>query len=604
MPDTAIVVNSETHSLTVQNETYSMTKVPSADSQLVQAAMQNVLHDLSLATVLTDLDRAADLIYLAYNGVAGTGALAASVSSRQKALADLCADCVVTMTTFRQGTQDILGDLIDAFENLLEAEEEIALEILADCGEYAKSMSTKCESLAAGFEQLKVDTQKDAETTEVAVGTQVEKLKELKKLRDSMSATLKEQQENAKELRARVAELNDDIAEAKQQEETESKRAFIGGMVSAFSSAIGSGLGAYVASQNPISTAVSGGVKAQAAKEESEEDKAAKKAAETQKATAEEAERKKQAAVKVADENLATAQKATVAAKAELDAKKVAVDKAREAKDAAAITKADQEVEDATKAYDAAQAKEAAAQKAKKAADSELKDAKAATAGAAAALSDLSAKLAKMSEAAQKRADSIRTYRLSLLSEKREQERLKRESLTQIAGLTERLSNSDDDKAVEESSQYALEMAVWAFANVYAALSNAKFFWDSMATYCDRLSKPQTVKLITRQMKKTSRDKEDRIAYYSSERFMQTAIFYLVRWKALSVICDDYVTASEDARTKVVNNIKKQPTIAEARAQLADLKSSLTAKLEAEKLSSDTRTKELDAQQKLLQETK
>jgi hypothetical protein len=85
---------------------------------------------------------------------------------------------------------------------------------------------------------------------------------------------------------------------------------------------------------------------------------------------------------------------------------------------------------------------------------------------------------------------------------------------------------------------------------------------------------------------------------------LQTAIFYLVRWRALETICDQYVIASEAARTKVINNIRKSPTIAEARAQLADLKKSLQAKLEDDMSQSALRSEAIEAQQKLLQSVK
>lgn len=610
MESVEIVAQSQTHSLIVNEETYSLSKIPDEKSGLVQAAIKEVLHDLSLATVLTDLDRAADLIYLAYNGVAGMGVLAASVSSKQKKLGDLCADCVVAMTAFRQGTQDILSSLLDAFENLLEAEEEIALEILSECGSYAKKMSTKCQSLADGFNQLKIDTQKDSEAAEVAVGAQVQKLKEIKDIRDEMSATLAEQEKNRDELIIRVEELKEDIAVAKEEEERESERAFIGGIVGALAGAVGTGLGAYVASQNPIgmvaskipTASPSGGNVPQAASESGVGKEAAE--AQTRKKIAEEAVIKKQAALDAANKKLEAATTKVKATQADLEAKKEVVKKARESGDASAITAADKAVEEASKILNDLKIEESTATSEKNAAELQLKDSRAEAAGAAATLTQLSESLVKMSEAAQQRADKTRGYRMSLLSEKREQERLKRESLAQVAKLTSRLQTTGDQKTIEESSQYALEMAVWAFANIYAALSNAKYFWDSMATYCERLSEPETTKLITREVRKSPEDTKKRIAYYSSERFMQTAIFYLVRWKALETICDQYVSASATARSKVINNIKKQPTIAEARAQLADLKKTLQARLEEDMLQSDKNTEEIEAQQKLLQSVK
>lgn len=600
MGSTEITIQSDKQSLRVNNETYSLTKIPDSSSSLVQAEMQNVLHDLNLASILTDLDRAADLIYLAYNGVAGTGVLAASVSSKQKKLGDLCADCVITMTAFRQGTQDILFNLIDAFENLLAAEEEIALEILAECGDYAKDMSVKCEKLANGFNQLKIDTEKDSVSAEIAVGKQVDKLEEIRKRRAEMQATLNKQKENSEMLRLTLEELKTEITEAKEQEDKESERAFITGIVGAVTGAIGAGLGAFVAAKNPIATAASkipSDTNTSQTTTKSSSDSVTEEQAKQN--LAKEDLRKKQAALDLANEKLEAAKKEVEAAKKIVDTKQQALEKAQQSGNTQDTMVAEKDLEDATKVLAEANTKEFEAQKVKTSAQSKLEDKKAEIAALAATMDSISDKISNVEKKSEERAKSIRSHKNNLYVQKREAQRLRRESLSQIAELTSLLKSSDEDKEIEESSQHALEMAVWAFANVYAALSDAKFFWDNMAEYCKRLSNPHTTKLIMRNMKKE--DKQKRILYYSSDRFMQTAIFYLVRWKALETICDEYITASQTARNKVMNNIRKQPTIAEARKQLDGLRATLSQKIHEEQVKSEQISVTLEEDRKLLQ---
>ena len=62
------------------DEFNEMTRIPPPTTYLVQNAKKDILQDLALQSVLFDLNRASDLLYLAYLGVVGTGDLHASPS--------------------------------------------------------------------------------------------------------------------------------------------------------------------------------------------------------------------------------------------------------------------------------------------------------------------------------------------------------------------------------------------------------------------------------------------------------------------------------------------------------------------------------------------
>jgi hypothetical protein len=162
-----------------KEEIYDVTEVPDSDMSLVLAARGLILHDLSLGTVLTDLQRAGDLMYVAFVGVKGTD-LASRVSNRQIELAELCADCVKAMDALREGSRAILANINEALEFLLEAEEPRALDIFADCSQYAKNMATKCGELAGRFQTIMASTKTDIAATEDAVTMQTKKLQEFK----------------------------------------------------------------------------------------------------------------------------------------------------------------------------------------------------------------------------------------------------------------------------------------------------------------------------------------------------------------------------------------------------------------------------------------
>ncbi|HEY3621414.1 MAG TPA: hypothetical protein VGL12_03280, partial [Roseiarcus sp.] len=91
MPDgTSIVVN---------DRSYNLTERPSYDDPLVQSQVSTVLGQLSLNEVTDNLYLCVELIFVAYNGVAGAqgGKIQADVAGLQSKLALLCNDCLLTM---------------------------------------------------------------------------------------------------------------------------------------------------------------------------------------------------------------------------------------------------------------------------------------------------------------------------------------------------------------------------------------------------------------------------------------------------------------------------------------------------------------------------
>ncbi|NBA78347.1 hypothetical protein GOQ04_22505 [Emticicia sp. ODNR4P] len=206
-------------------------------------------------------------------------------------------------------------------------------------------------------------------------------------------------------------------------------------------------------------------------------------------------------------------------------------------------------------------------------------------------MKELAGRLDKMVETAEKRYESARALRLSLISQKRADEEARREALGQIAEMTELLKAHNTSAEIEESSQVALEMAKWAFDNIYVAFTNAKFFWDNMAIFCDKLASEELREDIERKAKKYTREK--RIKLFKKEEFVKSSIMYLANWKALQVVCAEYVEHSYDIRGIILSNIAKSPTVSEARAQMADLKKRILGDIEADKQLSQQATSEL-----------
>ncbi|HET6419691.1 MAG TPA: hypothetical protein VFG19_06010, partial [Geobacteraceae bacterium] len=255
----SIVVRPEQHEMVlIQNhieETYSLDKIPAPTSSLVLDGKQEILHEMNLDTVLDNLELVGGLLYVAYNGVAGAkgGQLQAKCSGLQKSLADLCIDCVLTMQTFQSETADVLGYLVDTFDWLLQGEEKLAIKQLGRCEQCADNMATASEKLAARFDAYSKDAEQVLEDTQVEQGAQYEKKQEMERKLREIEADKKKTESLQKEIAASAQQMQELYNEAKAREETESERAFALGIVSAITSAIGAGVAAFAASQNPLS---------------------------------------------------------------------------------------------------------------------------------------------------------------------------------------------------------------------------------------------------------------------------------------------------------------------------------------------------------------
>ena len=587
------------------DEFYEITKIPSDATYLVQREKKDILKGLGLQSVLTELNRASDLLYLAYMGVVGTGELHARISNRQMELSKLCAECLLTMTALEDGSRLVLQRLTEAYKYLLQANEPRALRILSRCAENAGTMSAACAKLAVGFGKLADDTQEDAATAAVALGQQVAKVHELKTLRDKMQANKLKQESESKLLNESIRKMEAEIEEEKAKEELAAKRAFIasivGAVAGALSTGLGAGLGAYKASVQPVninyqqpgsSPAPSGGkdVSEEEVRQRKIKEEKSKKALEDAKSAEEHArEKARDVRSRVLD---ATAVK---------DAKQKRLDAAKAGDKAEAGY--EEKVKEAQAELDASSEKLAKLEAEKKEAERELKaaqktvsDAAVAVSAAAASLESIAQSAGQMSQAQADRAKEIASNRKALVEQRLKMEELRRESVGLLAELTSLLDANTQETLVEESAQVALEIAGWALANVFAALSNAKLFWDSMKTFCEKLAKADMIERIKDEVE-FGGTAEERKQVYRSEDFVRPAMSYVAKWAALTAVCGEYVKASELARQSVLGHIKSAPSIEEARRLIGPLKARLLKEIELDAGESAVKIDDLKAEE-------
>ena len=114
----ADIAKTTDYQVQIEGATYSMVTIPDAGAALVTKEKQRVLRNLKLDKMISDLMRAGELLFVAYNGVAGFGELRASVTTISDKLGVLTGDCETTMQSFGRSAKSILDNLRDCFKYL------------------------------------------------------------------------------------------------------------------------------------------------------------------------------------------------------------------------------------------------------------------------------------------------------------------------------------------------------------------------------------------------------------------------------------------------------------------------------------------------------
>lgn len=586
------------------SEEYSLVEIPKPNSYLVLYHKEQALQKLSLENLTKDLSRSADLLYLAYNGVAGTGKLAGDVSSRQKEFAELCAECRTTMQLSQRKTNDILAKIIKAFKLLLDvgSTEEEAIEVLGECAKFATQLSDKFKSLAVRFNTLKEYIGKDCIETEKELGVQNKKLQEIKELRQALESELQEQEALKQSLESTINDLNGLISEAKEEMKTENNRAFAMGIIGAFSGMIGTAAGALIAIKaDPLG--LRGGAKTPTnptnddpSVNESKKEKEKIEADKTQKEKEKKEEEEKLEKIKEEIEDIKEEKTQKEAALKDKKAKKIAEDTTEEESE-----KLDEEIETLTGEVDTIEKKTQELSKKEEETQKKIELHKVALQELAKGMEKAGEKLSRMAEMAHTNQQESRKTYTRLLEMKRQDEEKKRNALGKLASLTSKMTANQEQTKIEEASFTALTLAKFAFDNIYVALMNAKIFWEQMATYCENLADSELSDDIKKRQKKEE-SREKRIAYFKKEDFVKASVLYIANWKALEVVCGEYVNGSDDIYKKVTNNIKSSPSIAEARGQLEGLKKTILQEIELDKMKSQASSDEISKTMKELKE--
>jgi hypothetical protein len=169
-----------------------------------------------------------------------------------------------------------------------------------------------------------------------------------------------------------------------------------------------------------------------------------------------------------------------------------------------------------------------------------------------------------------------------------------RNALGDIAEYAELMKKADLDTEAARSAVESLQQAVAALKQIVTILETAQYFWETMAQGCRKLAEPAIRQYI--EMFKGD-PPEERLAEYARDDFKDSLLELACGWCALKLIANEYHTATISLRAKVVETVRKAPTIEEAKRLAPALAAQLALNIQRDLQAIDARTAELQAEQ-------
>jgi chemotaxis protein histidine kinase CheA len=571
-----------TAELSINGRIYNLTSPPAYEKDdrkldpLVKRQRDSLLQQIDLNELNDNLYMSVELLYVAYNGVAGArgGKLQADINKIMGDLALVCNDCIVTMDTFYVKTENIISLLGETYSYLMTGKEKMAILRLKRCGDASEAMSLKSNELSLRFTDLQKRSTAVRSDTILEEASENERKEAATKAISMLSSKLKTEQANQGELIKQAGEMQQKYDEAAKAEKKAGDKAFALSILSAITSTIttvvSAGVGAYTATKKPSDT-----ISNPENKEDAKKINDAQKEADEKKIKSDQAEKKlaeTKSKIAILKTNLEQVKKAETDLKEKIGNKseepeksdsnlqKLKEDKKKKENEITEINKqvSDLEAEEKKQEED----REAAA-----------KAYGLAAAGLQKVTEEISALAAKNASAEER----IHEEKMAYLKEKLKLEDEKRKSLIAMTEFAENIKNARIEEGNAEVSVSALHTAVEALGKIIGTLTTASLFWKQMSEFCKRMidSGIQT-KIADMQ---EGLDLDERIEGYQEVNFMMGFLTYMCQWVALNGLSASYIISAAKAQEKCKEYIAKSPTIAEARRKAPELAKNLAIML-------------------------
>lgn len=500
-----------------KSECYDLTKSMSENALMVKEEKRDILHQMDLPTVISNLNNTVDLLNISYHAVYGFPEQA-QVFGLQKDVMDLNDKGIIVVTGFKDQASVVVVELEGVYKWLIKGMESMAINKLERFAVLAAGMSEQAEEMADGYQKAADNTSSVLQNVMDQNASQIEKQEKLVKMQKELEAAQESVEALQKSVEERLKGLEKEYARLIKVDDAERdhKRTMdimgavfglLGAATSVVSDAVGSKGGGSFGGKN---------------QNQEEYDKA-----ESKKRELEDQLRETDAEIQRLEKKVE-----------ELAAKKDSAEEAEKEK----LEKEYNDTRD--KVREARQKKE----------DLEIKKN-----AAGDTLKRLGDALSQQGEQIRKGASEggeesqIRAEQMNeIYAEIMNLERQKTEQVGLLAKYAKQMEAAVIDQNATEAAIQSLILATSCLKKTVVALKDIALFWASMERSCRALadnSLKEDIKALQ------SVDKADRIEAYQSSEIMYPIASYMAKWMAVLSISKEYLTAAEETRKHLSDTI-------------------------------------------------
>lgn len=640
---TSISTTSLTDVVLIEGETYSLKEIPKPDSSVVKTACADVIGNLNLTELISNLGICRQLIFLARNGIIGGNSeqsdkLIPRITTLHMQFTDLCGKADLALSNISSSSAEIQEEMLSLYDGLFWGDFSGVAETMGRFSAKAASLATSAHELVVEFDKLKILASEILKDTQFALGVGTEQHRKLTAQIADLEIQIGSAKRTTEKLRASQKKLEEDYQEAKDKANDAETKAFsmaiIGAIFKPLAAGIGAGVamytgGAAMAVKNKIAPAV---LPEEASKVSADKDAAAKtEAAEAAKVAADKlGDAEKKIEKELAEEKATEAKLKEKVAALELavtdkdkkpKTKKETADNTGNAASAPKPTKPpasssakptsatdDDEEEPDSPEVDLVAAKAELKDSSSKVVQSteEWNKTKAKHEQALAvyqekmkavnvaiqAAGEAGDKFTQIGEDYQSIATNYRSEVREIRKYMREQADQEQEALSKVQEFAARMKNAGPEMTGIELACDSLFQAIGALQQVVAILQAATYFWQKMEAACRRM---QDTNIGNRISKLETWPEARRAATLNSNEFKVSMLRYYAGWRALEIICKDFSAKASVVRNESAKDFVVNLPMLEARAEAKKLGEILLKSVSSGLLTNEATKKALQA---------
>lgn len=525
-----------------KSECYDLTKPMGENALMVTAEKQDILHQMDLPTVISNLNNTVDLLNISYHAVYGFPEQS-QVFGLQKCVMDLNDKGLVVVTDFKDQASVVVAELVGVYRWLIKGMESVAISKLEQFANRAAGMSEQALEMANGYQTAADRTSDVLQKVMDQNATQVERSAELNKMMKELEAAQESVAEIQKSLEERLRGMQQEYRRLVKVDEDERSHKQTMDIMGAVFGFLGSAVSMAASAVNANGAA---GASATDMQSKQDYDEAEKKKEELEQQF-EEKEQEIAALEKKVEDLVAEKDEAQESEKKRLEKE---ISNARKAVSAARKEKENLEIK-----------KKAAADKLEKLGN---------MLGAQGA--QMQQKADAGADAGQIRADQMNTIYTEIMN----LEKQKTEQVGLLAKYAKQMEATVIDQHSTEAAIQSLILAVSCLKKSVVALKDIALFWSSLERSCRALadnSLKDDIKALQ------SADKADRIEAYQSPEIMYPIASYMAKWVAILSISREYLAAAEKTRKHLNDTVANSDSVSMTREAHWELASKLAGEV-------------------------